>query len=590
MGEPARAAAARRSTTSAAAAATTRRSKSGTTSSWSSSGIADGELQAAAGALDGHRHGLRAHHRGAAEQGLELRHGRLHAAARAIGELSGHRITATVNPTDVSMRVVADHIRAMTFLIADGVIPSNEFRGYVLRKIMRRAMRHGKKLGFTEPFLHALVASSPRDGRRLSRGARATATSVVKTISPRRSVSTQCSPRAAAARSGARQGAGTKSKVLSGERRSGSTTRSACRYDFIEDIAGDAGHRRRREGYEAAMEGQRDSARRQRVRAKKGEEFAIARRGRAASWKAPATSSKATRRPRYRRAGGRDVRRASAAGRGARRRRRRASSCSSRTPFYLEAGGQVSDSGVSSTRRPARRRRSRGLVAIQPGRRARIASSHQRLAAAPATSSPRKSTRGRATRRGATTPRRICSTRRCGRCSARTSSRRARWSRPIGCASTSCTSPAIPREELERIERIVNEQIYRNTPVHDRGAVDPGSHRRRRDGAVRREVRRPGARRVSVPGFSMELCGGTHVRATGDIGLFAIRRRAASRPACAASRRSPARARWRGRSSSATALAAILERARRAAPSRRSRRSQQAAGRSEAPRARSRRR
>src|SRR5205809_3783972 len=64
---------------------------------------------------------------------------------------------------DISLRVVADHIRSTTFLIADGVMPSNEWRGYVLRKIMRRAMRHGKHLGFTEPFLHRLVAVIDRE-------------------------------------------------------------------------------------------------------------------------------------------------------------------------------------------------------------------------------------------------------------------------------------------------------------------------------------------------------------------------------------------------------------------------------------------
>jgi alanyl-tRNA synthetase len=74
-----------------------------------------------------------------------------------IGKLSGRTHGGTMSQSDISMRVVADHIRATTFLIADGVIPSNEWRGYVLRKIMRRAMRHGKHLGFTEPFLHDLV-------------------------------------------------------------------------------------------------------------------------------------------------------------------------------------------------------------------------------------------------------------------------------------------------------------------------------------------------------------------------------------------------------------------------------------------------
>ncbi|MDP1655652.1 MAG: alanine--tRNA ligase [Hylemonella sp.] len=75
------------------------------------------------------------------------------AAAREVGT------TDLANP---SLRVIADHIRATAFLVSDGVIPSNEGRGYVQRRIVRRAIRHGYKLGQKKPFFHKLVAELVR--------------------------------------------------------------------------------------------------------------------------------------------------------------------------------------------------------------------------------------------------------------------------------------------------------------------------------------------------------------------------------------------------------------------------------------------
>src|SRR6185503_16189201 len=183
----------------------------------------------------------------------------------AIGKAAGRTYTAHPgggDHPDVSMRVIADHLRAMTFLIADGVLPSNEWRGYVLRKIMRRAMRHGKKLGFTQPVLHTFVDVVVSEMGQAYPELVSGRDNIVRTVRAEEerfdAVLTSGLPKL--------------EELIERTKAQGQTAVSGDEvfrlydslgvpFDFAEDLAGQRGLTIDRQGYEAAMEGQRERAR-----------------------------------------------------------------------------------------------------------------------------------------------------------------------------------------------------------------------------------------------------------------------------------------------------------------------------------------
>ena len=186
---------------------------------------------------------------------------------RRIGELAGIRYGAD-RERDVSMRVVADHARATTFLIGDGVIPSNEFRGYVLRKIMRRAMRHGKHLGLTEPFLHRMVEVLVREMGEAYPELGRNREMIEKTILAEEhrfdTVLTDGLPRLESEIAKALE---RPERVLSGDIAFRLYDTFGIPYDFIEDTAATHDLRVDRAGYDRAMQGAaRYRARQERVR------------------------------------------------------------------------------------------------------------------------------------------------------------------------------------------------------------------------------------------------------------------------------------------------------------------------------------
>jgi alanyl-tRNA synthetase len=436
-----------------------------------------------------------------------------------IGRLAGRQYAGTIDPADVSMRVIADHIRATTFLIADGVIPSTEFRGYVLRKIMRRAMRHGKKIGLNDPFLHKLVdviAREMGDAYPQLGSEREAVARVVKSEEERfNTVLVEGLPRLEEVLDRASKG----SKTVSGEDAFKLYDTYGLPQDFIKDLASAQGLRFDTEGFERAMEGQREKARAK--SAFSGAEAATwnTRPDAAAALNTPDVfkgyettqvntqvvellkESPTMREPVDQLAAGESGFVALA-----------------ETPFYLESGGQVSDVGRLTG--PGVEATVTGVVKAGGMRRFhRVQVTSGVLKYRDLVSAEVDVTCRDATRRNHTATHLLHAALR-------------HVLGPHVKQSGSLVAPdrlrfdflhfsALTADDIARIERIVNEQILANAPVRTeirdtQEAIAQGAM------ALFGEKYGDRVRVVSVPGFSTELCGGTHVGSTGDIGSFYI--------------------------------------------------------------------
>jgi alanyl-tRNA synthetase len=438
----------------------------------------------------------------------------------AIGTLAGRRHGGTMDAADVSMRVVADHLRAMTFLIADGVVPSNEWRGYVLRKIMRRAMRHGRRLGLDAAFLYRLVdvvvgemgAAYPE----LVAGRDAVVQMIRSEEERFDAVLTGGLPRleevlAQAGRSGGLVGGDEAFKLYD--------TYGLPR-DFIEDLAAAQQLRFDADGFDAAMARQREQARAKSAfdGGKKAEVPADVRAALSDvtdtfigydTLDGPPTPIVALLDPSLALV---DALPAGADG----------FVVLGQTPFYVEAGGQVSDTGaligpaglatpvvdvvrlgaglprahrVHATAEPLRR----GMAVtprVEGERRAAIRRNHTATHLLHA--ALREALGGHVKQAGSLVA-------------------------PDRLRFDFVHATPVTPDQRQRIERTVNDAILANAPVH---TAVKDTQQAIAGGATALFGEKYGDRvRVVAIGdgrFSTELCGGTHVSATGDIGLLVI--------------------------------------------------------------------
>ena len=442
----------------------------------------------------------------------------------AIGGAAGRTYAGTAgiaDHPDVSMRVIADHLRAMTFLIADGVLPSNEWRGYVLRKIMRRAMRHGKKLGITEPFLHKLAAVVIAEMGGAYPELVRERDAIVRTVrSEEDRFDAVLTAGLVKIEELLEQTAAAGSRVVSGDEVFRLYDSLGVPFDFVEDLAGQRGLSIDVPAYEAAMESQRERARASSAfETRKTAAFEYTTEADRARLESLADQFEG-----YAGTIVDDATVVALFDEARKQVQALAPGMSGfvvldRTPFYVESGGQVSDTGGLC---------SNDTVIAEVVGMGRLSTGgarvHRVQVQQPLREGARLEARVNASQRDATR-----------RNHTATHLLQAALRQALGShvrQAGSLVSPdrlrfdfahfsALTPEEKRSVERTVNEQIYRNTAVRTEvrqteEAIKSGAM------ALFGEKYGDKVRVVSIEGFSTELCGGTHVRATGDIGPFLI--------------------------------------------------------------------
>ena len=413
------------------------------------------------------------------------------------------RETGAADLANPSLRVIADHIRATSFLIVDGVIPSNDGRGYVLRRIIRRALRHGHKLGQTKPFFHKLVADLVAVMGKAYPELVAQQQKVAETLKVEEERFAETLEHGMKILEGALNG---DNKVIDGETVFTLYDTYGFPVDLTADVARERGKSLDMAGYEAAMEAQRTMAR---AASKFQAAAGVVYEGAKTDFKGYESLAVdgATVLALYR--DGAAVTKLSQGEAGI--------VVLDRTPFYAESGGQAGDAGELSapgvTFGVADTQKIRGDVFGHHGEvRSGSLSVGDKVVAHVDEERRRRTMRNHSATHLMHKALREVLGDHVQQKGSLVDAAKTRFDFAHG--------KPMSDEEVRRVELLVNEQILQNTAT--RARVLP-IEEARKTGAMMLFGEKYGDEvRVLDIGDSRELCGGTHVSRTGDVGVFKI--------------------------------------------------------------------